>query len=359
MRTMRRDNEINKLHGIHITHNDADAVGCALVASKFYDDYDFEDSTYFCAIGSQDKVLKNVLEKDIENNNIPKTIIISDIFLEEETCEYLEKVAKEHEITLLGFDHHATNNLNEKYDWFIVNKEKVEDDRCDAKVDISAAKVMMDYYKNKYDCSFGKCLEIAIDMISRYDTWEWKNHPFKHPVPHYSISEDIIAVITKYLGVERTFKDLYNYYTPSPLVVYSGKIFPELFFTIYDIEKEREERSLSRLDNQVRIVELFKYTVAIFISTDEYSNACADYLNNTYPFVDMTMIIYPSSRRLGFRTKSNKINVGEFAKKYFNGGGHPKASGAVVDDSTMSSVMELYYIIGDSIDEYLDDSYEY
>ena len=31
----------NKKHGIHITHNDGDAIGCALVLATAYKEFDF------------------------------------------------------------------------------------------------------------------------------------------------------------------------------------------------------------------------------------------------------------------------------------------------------------------------------
>ena len=46
-------NELLTKKGFHITHNDADAVGCALVASLAYPELKLEDTTYFCTIGPE------------------------------------------------------------------------------------------------------------------------------------------------------------------------------------------------------------------------------------------------------------------------------------------------------------------
>ena len=113
---------------------------------------------------------------------------------------------------------------------------------------------------------------------------------------------------------------------------------------------------MDKLEKKIKIVDLFKYTVAMIICENGYTNEAADYIGDNFKFVDMTIILYPAANRIGFRTKSNKIDVALFAEKYFNGGGHPKASGANVDCSTMSSLMELYYIIGDTIEDYCEDN---
>ena len=279
-----------------------------------------------------------------------------------------KEISKRYNITLLGIDHHKTNNLNDKYNWFKVYKEKNYDDvRFPDGVKVSAAWALMNYISTVEDVTPPSTISLLIDMISRYDTWEWKNHPYNYIGAYEGIKEDVTAVICGFMGPEKTFKELYDLYMSDDSSTYIQsslkktrpkikKLYPDLFKTIYDIEKAKETRCLEKVYKKIRIVDLFKYTVAIVIADMGYTNAVADYINNQYQFVDMVIILYPTSNRLGFRTKSDKIDVAAFAEKYFNGGGHPKASGALVDDSTMSSFMELYYIIGDTVEDYCENN---
>ena len=328
-----------------------------MVLATHYKDFDFADNTYFCAIGTQDKTLIEVLDKAFEEKNIPEFIVISDISLSEDTCNYLERLSSEFNITLLGIDHHKTNNLNEKFEWFRVYKDKnLDDARFEDGVYISAAWALLNYISTMEKTTPDSSLSILIDMISRYDTWEWVYHPHVYSGPYSLFKEDVTAVICKYMGAEKTFEELYKMYinnTDSTDNKVYKKLFPDMFLTIYNIEKTKEEFYLSKVESKVRIVDLYRYTTAIIINENEYSNAAASQILQNNSFIDIVMVIYPAGNTIGFRTKSNKIDVGEFAKNYFGGGGHPKASGAKnLDSSTMSTLLELYYIVGDSIEEY-------
>ena len=344
--------ENNRKHGIHITHNDADAVGCALVVSSFDHVYDFVENTYFCAIGKQDKVLLSALEKDIENNNIPEYIIITDISLSESTCDYLEELSRNHNIKLLGIDHHATNNLNEKYEWFKVYKEKYyQDKRFPNGTSLSAAMYMLIYLCKEYDVIPPKAIYTLIDMISRYDTWEWKNQPYEYEGIYAGIKEDVIATICKFMGPEKTFMELYKLHKP-----YSfnpSKLYPDLFQSIYDVEVGNRNYILSKVDSKIRLITMDNYTCALFISDNNYSNDIADYIKNTYDFIDMSIAIYPNSNRISFRPGSDDIDVGKLAEEKYNGGGHPKAAGAIISDESMAGFMHLYYMHSKPLEKYI------
>ena len=102
--------------GVHITHNDGDAVGCALVASFFFPNLHFEKDTRFTAIGTQDAAVSSLIE-EIEqahqnNEEIPKVILVSDIGLSKESYDSLYQLQIKYDIIVRCFDHHVTNKFN-------------------------------------------------------------------------------------------------------------------------------------------------------------------------------------------------------------------------------------------------------
>lgn len=327
-------------HGIHITHNDADAVGCALVLSYFEnklsnDHYDFEDNTYFCSIGHQDDKVKELMEK-INNGEeeIPSWIVISDISLSEETCDLLEEFAIKHDIILNGFDHHKTNNLDQYCEWWTIVKDEVESDEGPRL--ISATKVMYNYFIQKGKIVYSSLLEDIVNIISDYDTWMWRRYPKiysdiyldKLEPKKYEYEADIVKIICSFLKPQRMFHELLEHVRTQ----FSDEMsFPHLFHTIYDIDTENRNFYLKSFLYKVKVYEIHNYSIAMFISENNYDNAAAECLYNAG--IDLVVIIYPSSKRISFRTKRDDIDVGLMAKKSFGGGGHAKAAGANIEDN--------------------------
>ena len=119
-------NELTKKKGFHITHNDADAVGCALVAALAYPELNLEESTYFCTIGPDpSEIIRSIFsENSIDEIGL---IIISDISVDNEALALLDD-ARNKGVVVVGYDHHVTNTANQKYDWFVVDSERHYDD---------------------------------------------------------------------------------------------------------------------------------------------------------------------------------------------------------------------------------------
>lgn len=59
------------------------------------------------------------------------------------------------------------------------------------------------------------------------------------------------------------------------------------------------------------------------------------------PDIDFVLIINPAIKKVSIRSVKEDIDTGEFAKKYYGGGGHPKASGFELDGSLVETVIDL------------------
>lgn len=315
--------------GFHITHNDSDAVGCALVAALAYPELNLEDTTYFCTIGPGPS---EAVRKIFETFTIDEIglIIISDISVDDDALELLND-ARSKGVVVVGYDHHVTNTANQKYDWFVVDSERHYDDMRYGKDGyLQSATLLM--AKQLHMLNKSSALDKIVDDISRYDIWEWKNHPFERTEEY---SEDIVSVYTKFVGVRDTFNELLDYFNTNRLFEEKSEPYPESFKWIYYIQKRKEKETCERAPmyakNNVFEFNGTMLNAAYYICNNEHSNAVADYINTNFPEIDLTIILYPESRKVGFRSKKEHVNCSLIAKE-LGGGGHPGASGATINN---------------------------
>lgn len=379
-------------YAIHITHNDADAIGCALIASLCFENLDIHNHTYFCGANDASAKLNEILDEIDENNShsenekmdYPSLILISDISIDEDTCSRIEKLKSEHAVeNLMGFDHHKTNQvgLDPNHDWFIVNcSEPLYDDKLMTRELPSACKIMLEYFGNGCTSEFiARCknctninsvnkfsshiIEPFINSISRYDTWEWKKVPENRKlVAKYNnkiVDDDYCAILQKFFGCEELYNRLYYKLTNELMYSYFKNEMsdecPDAEMGLYDSNdlliywqlKEKEKDSLSHFMNKVRYISYTAYgkdySVLAFISNDDYSNFKADYLYNQYPSIDIVVMLFPASNTVSFRTNKPDIDVSTVAKR-LGGGGHKSAAGAKMADEDYIEILEEFYL---------------
>lgn len=375
---------------LHITHNDSDALGCALIVEALNTGSSALVETQFCKNGIMPSdMLINALKIAENNDMIYKKIFISDISVSEEALvlaeEYKERMNDQgFEVQLFGFDHHLTNHANEKHDWFIVKHSKHDETYGD--ILISACEIMFDELESEMtkilneEC--GKVVSTRalnglyqmVHTISRYDTWTWKNNPSYTKEQQISCAEPIFADIVKvnpetleqefaYLfgddfyaisckcfGIQETF-DVFRsiwiglafYYIdddvdPEEPIDKSNLdnfkkyleefIYPEKFCTAYSVQKKREESAIKYAEKRFKFRVINEYIVGEYINNDEFSNAVIDHYKSIFPFVDYFIIYYPNTEQIGLRTGKDYVDVSLIASRLFGGGGHKQAAGA-------------------------------
>ena len=107
------------MKGLHITHNDADAIG-AVIAANFIPDVEWENS-FNDVRGASASVESLFLNAETAYD----ILLISDISITEETADKIEEYrAINPEFKVYLIDHHITNKLGDKYDWVHVTVEE-------------------------------------------------------------------------------------------------------------------------------------------------------------------------------------------------------------------------------------------
>ena len=316
------------MKGLHITHNDADAIG-AVIAANFIPDVEWENS-FNDVRGASASVESLFLNAETAYD----ILLISDISITEETADKIEEYrAINPEFKVYLIDHHITNKLGDKYDWVHVTVE--ENDTL-----VSAAYNVLKFFEEEIkQCTADNgvsysVLEYVINSISRYDTWEWKKHPRSVP------NEDEFMIMTKYLDLQDVANQVICNIKNST-VKYEWDIFSDVLIQIY--RKKCECVINSTLENTVftnlRLAGA-DYKCAIIIADSTYGNAQLSYINENSD-VNMSIGIYPQTRTLSLRSL-DETDVGQIAT-YYGGGGHVHAAGIRPDVNFFLHIMRIYY----------------
>ena len=320
----------------HFTHNDADAVGCALVTASLKD---YNTKTIFSSLEEIDNNIVGFLSD--RRNPTPDAIIITDVSLKDETCNYLETYTvveagpDAEPIPLMLFDHHVTNKMAEKYNWCHVITEENG-------VLISAAKILYNELSkeelNLISPNYKEKLGLIIDSISRYDTWEWKNNPSDY-------KEEYTNILIKQAGIVEAFNILYRSLIASVQNTedHVFRFSNEALLLINTYIKKRE-KALDTIAKRGVVATTFQeYNIALMIPDSTYFNESLETIYNLDDSIDIVFGLIPETRTLSLRSKKDDVNLARFAKYYYNGGGHKKAAGAKLSKEDFMALLDQYY----------------
>lgn len=309
---------------VHITHNDADAVGCAVVANM--NPYrSFQDHTYFCDIGEPDRLIPELLKGEEISY-----LLITDISVSEETANLIDQYKSTHNIVVEMYDHHPSNTLPEKHNWAtVVEKYNYKP--------ISAALLLYEWWRDQH--LFDKEIEPLIYnfafAVSRYDTWEWKRDPEDY-------SEEYTNIMIRTFGIEETTDKILK------SIKNDGVIFTKEDMKIIEAYRKNRENSFKRIERKTAFMMFNEYQIAVCFPTDQFGNAEMERIYLEHPEVDIVFGLYPDTHTISFRTNKDDVNLTRFAKNLFGGGGHAKASGARVNPKEFLTLMERYYTAMDA-----------
>ena len=322
---------------INITHNDLDGIGCSVVASYIAKLMNLEFVNFNVKIGNQEKLLSDIIKSISNGDSKISEILISDIGISDETAEMLNTIQQSKTINIRWIDHHATNiAVANKYNWAIV---KSKDEKG---VPISATKLLVSHYKRLlavlpiYDT-----IASFAEIVSRYDTWEWKNNPS----PVYKKSEEDLNILFQDLGIKKTirvFLDIINESSPDGF---------ELPIQYKELVKDRKEERQLYIDNAIKraksitwYINSVPYKVKMFIPKDKYFNAeiTGIYEDESFEGLDFVVGLVPQNHSVSLRSNRKDLDLGRIAAR-MGGGGHFSAAGAILPINEFLHLLENYY----------------
>ena len=271
---------------IILTHSDFDGISAGIIGKVVYPNAKVEYCNY-------DDINEKVLKYLGKN-----TIMITDISVNEEVAEKIEKNNSEYNDCALLFDHHKTAKWLTKYNWVIF-----ADDKCGAKV---FYEWLLDYYM-KIDLH-DKVERLAkyVDLVTYtndYDLWFHK----------YPMSKKLNLLAYEY-GFDRFMNRFLD--NPDCTLTNTEELILEL----------AEERKIKFIEKQKESMKLYKdnqgKTVAVFLST-QHAGEVRDFINDDN--IDYYLFFSLGSGIASLRTKG-EVDCSEIAKQFL-GGGHAKAAG--------------------------------
>ena len=325
--------------GLHVTHNDADAVGCTVVASFMPD---IEWTNVYCKVTGADKALEeNFMSDDIKDK--PEIVIISDICISDEMAEKLEAYRVNNpsfEICLI--DHHITNSLAPKYSWAYVrvqNEDGIMTSAALNMLEIFGDKLKASVFEDEID-QYKFALEDVIESISRYDTWEWKKHPVDY-------KEDEFKIVVGELGCEEASSLIVRNICSKASRVNGIYHWDEFSRKLIDMYKTNETYAIEEVIKNPIITDIFlmnqQYKAALIVCDRKYGNSQMTAMYETYNEIDLVVGLYTADHTVSLRTNKPSINVSEIAK-WYGGGGHVAAAGFKAPVKDFLDILHNYYI---------------
>lgn len=217
----------------------------------------------------------------------------------------------------LVFDHHETEAVaRQKYS---ANAVTVTSDQ-----EQSATSLVWHWLErqprfDQLSAEQGSHLPLVVELIRAYDTWDWQND--------VSLATDIKT------GADE-LDQLFWFYP----IDYSAQFIQAVLHVGWEQYRQTNQLLIQTLNDRrahylhhhlkdVIVDELVGHQWG-FVYADDYKSEIAHELLQTHPDVEAAMVISPTSISL---RSNGKVDVAEFAEKYFHGGGHPDAAGGRID----------------------------
>jgi len=276
----------------HVTHCDADALGCALLAGPA--------AIRFCDYQSVDEVVTQALEVAKENSAV--NILISDIAPSDPIIAKIDEFLRAYGSNRVALvDHHRTSAHLSKFPWVIHGADSGSWLLLEA---IREKKIP--FLSDRYD-KISDLIISLVGAVDAYDTWKDKS-------PNYPRGSNI-SKLQKFFGIEKTFSVFQDcgFFDLSE----TGKL-------ILEVLDEKEKSNIAKATAKKYLVHRDKSEKAFAILEPCSPVVAHEVLRN--PEFDYVVVPNVSFNTVSLYASKGDVNVGEIAKAH-GGGGHIGAAG--------------------------------
>jgi oligoribonuclease NrnB/cAMP/cGMP phosphodiesterase (DHH superfamily) len=313
-----------------VSHTDLDGLSsCALL--QFLAHSNQINKSYLVDPDNVDDTVKKILTVAHKDDSL----YITDMAPSKDLLPEIDKKFKNWRI----YDHHSSRNINsKKYEKYIVSS---------GDADLSATGLVWKDYnnstfqnKNSINVNLYNYLRKYVKYVNDYDTWNWqldKNYSTKD----YENVEMLNLMFWFYPPKLRM-----NFVTKN-LIVKNDFFVNRHNHELYVILKQKQNEYLEKKSNLAQIKAMkfndIIYNVAV-VTAEQYISELGNRLINDYN-VPISIVISNENVSLRGDSKDDTINVGEIAKKYFNGGGHENAAGGTLRnaDNDVKQILLSYF----------------
>lgn len=303
------------------THTDLDGFGSYFLACICYGSKNVD--VEYCGYNDvNEKVISYLKNESLSFDRC----YITDISVNEETAHIIEHNFKDR---IRLFDHHPTALELDKYDWC-----KVIEYEQNGLTKTSGTKLFYDYLKIVGYFSnvskINKCIKDIVINIRDYDTWKWKSD-------NNTLPKKVNDLFYLY-GRDEFFNWCYNQICDNSYIILTES--DNLLLSI----KQREiDEYIDKKSKRITVKEINGFKVGI-VFAENHQSELGNRLSEMHPELDLIAMVNLDTMHVGYRTIRDDIDTGrDFATMYKNGGGHPKSSGSLIEDSVKDEVIKLVF----------------
>ncbi|MBD1378971.1 DHH family phosphoesterase [Metabacillus arenae] len=293
------------------SHNDLDGVGCGILAKIAFGE---KIKIKYNSISS----LNHELELYFDQKRYQDVLYITDLGINEENEKRIEQYIKKGGTVQL-IDHHKSSLHLGKYPWAIVKIQENEQKLS------SATSLFFHYIVENNLLNETKGIKEFVELVRLYDTWEWD----KLKVQAAKNLNDLLYLDS----IEEFEKKIV-----AKLQEESEFSFSELEEHVLHIEEKKTERYIHKKKREVWQTFVKDHCIGI-VFAEQYQSELGNGLGEEFPHLDYIAIVNMSSRRVGFRTIHDHVDLAEVAHMY-GGGGHAKAAGCQLTKEAYQAFVE-------------------
>lgn len=322
-----------------LTDSDADGVGCSVVFKAFVDNLSDKYSSALSLVKytypgkTVDADLAEWLEGRKLNPQVSWCLYITDLCPSVEALKPVVEYANATGNCVVVYDHHITA--------LPVMEAFPENVLVECRRDQSATKLFWrEMIASNFFTLVGNdknahmVLKHFVDLVSDYDTWEWKNNPN----PELNGEENYVDMLLRFYG-DREYVQKKFYRN----IFYEKKVFTVDDKIVIDLRMKHIKNVVERTPITITSDE-FPFTCGIIMANDCLA-ASLEKVYKNYD-VDYAISLVPEKRLISVRTGKEDHSCLD-AINYFcdpgMGGGHEKAAGGTVSVPMMLKLMAAYY----------------
>lgn len=342
-----------------ITHDDLDGLGCYIALRCFYEKSEVDLS--YCDYNEIHKAIDDAIKEHYKYD----MIYLTDISISEQDELALNKIS--HKIKF--FDHHKTSLHFNKYDWSTV----LVDEKINSKTNITsnisfnnisllgevnsiktkcietkqtcAAEIFARYLYKLHNVNeknnMIKNLDIFIESVRRYDTWDWYNK-------YKDVSSKKLNNLLDAYGAEKFSSEMIKRIKNNTFsnnidleddLYYVNELpinFTNIDNVLLEIRENEIQSEIKIKNSQIISKKLLEYNIGV-VFEERFVSEVGHALCELNPQYDLIVLL--SGNTKSFRTIKD-IDLSVIAKK-FGGGGHYNSSGCSTDTETVSKMIDL------------------
>ena len=296
-----------------LTHTDLDGAGCAVLAKLAWGS-DVEIT--FCHNPADvTKTLQKMYEKEAwKDYNL---IFITDLSFD---ANILRECKKFKNILRL-FDHHETavEPFKPYFKWATVEVERNGRLTCGTEL----------FYQYLFGKGLVGNLDYFVEQVRLFDTWDW--YKGKSNLPQY-LSNVVLKLGLQYFL--RTYTERLKARDINELTIFNQYERDILLFdeerTAKDIFSFLKAAYICQVESEDICPDETQFTVGVIFNGSYYSSILGNDMCRDLG-VDIAFMVNLNRGRVEVRTARDDIDLGQMMQLFYNGGGHQKAAGGVLD----------------------------